>query len=108
MNINSELLSFIAASPTAYHAVANIKAQLEDAGYTALNEGDEWCITAPGKYYVTRNGSSIIALRIPKADFRGFMIMASHSDSPTYRIKDKPVTRPPVCTPSSPWRVTAG
>lgn len=93
MDINKNLLSFIAASPTAFHAVANIRAQLENAGYTALNEGDDWSITAPGKYYVTRNGSSIIALRIPKADFRGFMMMAAHSDSPTYKIKDKPVNK---------------
>ncbi len=44
-------------------------------------------VTAPGKYYVRRNGSSIIALRLPKPDFRGFMVMAAHSDSPSFKIK---------------------
>lgn len=83
------LLDFISASPTAFHAAANITAALDAAGYTRLYEGEKWEIGC-GKYYVTRNSSSVIALNIPKRDFRGFMIMAGHTDSPTYKVKENP------------------
>lgn len=87
--VNGELLDFIAASPTAYHTAANVRAAIEEAGYIRLYEGEDWSITG-GKYYVVRNSSSVIALNIPKKDFRGFMIMAGHSDSPSYKIKENP------------------
>lgn len=90
--INSELLDFIAASPTAFHTAANVQKVLERAGYTRLFEGENWSIES-GKYYVVRNSSSVIALNIPKKDFRGFMIMAGHSDSPSYKIKEDPEDR---------------
>lgn len=86
-DINKQLIDFISASPSAYHAVENVRRELDAAGYTELFEGDDWSVTAPGKYYVRRNGSSIIALRLPKPDFRGFMVMAAHSDSPSFKIK---------------------
>lgn len=87
MNINEKLIDFISASPSAYHAVENVRQELDAAGYTELFESDDWSISVPGKYYVRRNGSSIIAFRLPKADFRGYMIMAAHSDSPSFKIK---------------------
>ena len=86
-DINKQLIDFISASPSAYHAVENVRRELDAAGYTELFEGDDWSVTAPGKYYVRRNGSSIIALRLPKPDFRGFIVMAAHSDSPSFKIK---------------------
>ena len=86
-DINKQLIDFISASPSAYHTVENVRRELDAAGYTELFEGDEWSVAAPGKYYVRRNGSSIIALRLPKPDFRGFMVMAAHSDSPSFKIK---------------------
>ena len=86
-DINKQLIDFISASPSAYHTVENVRRELDAAGYTELFEGDDWSVTAPGKYYVRRNGSSIIALRLPKPDFRGFMVMAAHSDSPSFKIK---------------------
>lgn len=91
-----ELLQFIEKSPTAFHAVENLKEMAEKAGYEVLPEADEWQLTAGGKYIVTRNGSSIAAFSIPKEfsqkkqDVRGFHIVAAHSDSPTYKIKEKP------------------
>ena len=87
--VNRELLDFIAQSPTAFHAAANVRKALEAAGYTRLFEGEDWKIES-GKYFVCRNSSSIIALNVPKKDFRGFMIMAGHSDSPSYKIKENP------------------
>lgn len=90
--INRKLLDFIAGSPTAFHAAANVCSALEEAGYTRLYEGERWTFRS-GKYYVMRNSSSVIALNIPAVDFRGFMIMAGHSDSPSYKIKEEPEDR---------------
>lgn len=85
--INRKLLEFLDNSPTCFHAVAGMKARLDRAGYTRLFEGQSWKLEAGKSYYVTRNDSALIAFRIPKADFTGFQIMASHSDSPTFKVK---------------------
>ncbi len=84
---NQELFAFLDKSPTAFHAAANIAEMLEKNGYSQLLEGEKWAIE-PGKgYYVMRNGSSLIAFYAPEKAFRGFRIMASHSDSPAFKIK---------------------
>ena len=85
-NINRELLDFIDRSPTAWHAAANIAAELERAGYTRLYEEENWQLQAPGKYYAVRNGSAVIALNLPERP-DGFLIMAAHDDSPSFRVK---------------------
>lgn len=85
--INQNLLDFLERSPSSYHAVANMAAVLTDAGFVRLNEGERWALAAGQKYYVTRNGSALIAFQIPKADYAGFQIMASHSDSPVFKMK---------------------
>ncbi len=86
-SINRELLDFIDKSPTAWHAAANIAAELERAGYTRLYEEEDWQLRAPGKYYAVRNGSALIALNLPE-EADGFLIMAAHGDSPAFRVKD--------------------
>ena len=83
-----DLLTFLTESPTRFHAVDNLSKELAQAGYTRLSEGKSWDIQPGGKYYVTRNGSALLAFRVPKADFTGFMITASHSDAPTFRVKE--------------------
>lgn len=83
-----DFLHFLNHSPSRYHAVANLCGELEAAGYTRLSEGETRSLAPGGKYFVTRGGSSLLAFRIPRADFTGFMISASHSDSPTFRIKE--------------------
>ena len=85
------LFEFIKNSPSAYHAVNTVREMLDAAGYTELYESDRWKLTVGGKYYVIRNGTSIIAFRTLR-DARGFMIAASHSDSPTFRVKVTPET----------------
>lgn len=85
-----ELFRFIGDSPTAFHAVDRMKKDLEVQGYTGLLEGQDWKLAPGGKYYVIRNGSSLIAFRIPAAEFQGFQIVASHSDSPCLKIKENP------------------
>lgn len=85
-----QLLTFIDKSPTPFHVVDNMKKELDAAGYTQLLEGAQWDLKENGKYYVIRNGASIIAFRIPKKDFVGYQIIASHSDFPAFKIKEHP------------------
>ena len=86
--MNQELFSYIAASPTAFQAVAHTALLLEQAGYRPLRESEEWSIEPDGRYYVTRNGSSLVAFRLPPERPCGFMMTAAHSDSPTFKIKE--------------------
>ena len=83
-----KILELIDKSPTAFHVVENAKAILDSQGFTGLKESDVWNLASGGKYYVTRNDSSIIAFQIPKKDYAGFRIIASHSDSPCPKLKE--------------------
>ncbi len=87
--INQELFEFIKECPTAYHTVGSVSGHLQKEGYTKLQEGEEWNLQAGGKYFVTRNGSSLIAFRIPERVDR-FMITASHGESPAFKVKPDP------------------
>ena len=87
INVNKELFSFLDQSPNAFFAVKNMCDILEQAGMVRLYEGEPWDLEAGKGYYVTRNDSALIAFRIPKADYTGFQIMASHCDSPVFKIK---------------------
>ena len=90
-NTSKELMAFIKKSPTAFHVVNNFSKMLESAGFVKLNEMDRWEIKPNGKYYVTRNDSSIIAFQVPdNMDFYNFQIAAAHSDSPAFKIKENP------------------
>ena len=85
--VNRGLLDFLDQSPNAFYAVKNMKDMLEAHGFQALHEGQSWRLQAGKDYYVTRNDSSLIAFRIPPEGFCGFQIMASHSDSPVFKVK---------------------
>ena len=89
-NIATELTQFIKESPSAFHAVAAMKKEFRANGFTALAENERWHLQAGGNYFVTRNDSSIIAFSIPANGFDGIRIMASHSDSPSFKIKENP------------------
>jgi len=86
--INQELFEFIRRSPSRYHAVAEAARQLEEKGFLRLEEGESWQLQNGGKYYVTRNGSSLIAFRVPEGEAKEFMLSASHSDSPGFRLRE--------------------
>ena len=83
------LISFIEKSPTAFHAVASCAQILEEQGYVRLCEGDEWKLEVGKSYYITRNQSSIIAFRVPTGKARNFMVAASHTDSPMFKVKSE-------------------
>lgn len=85
--LTNEFLNFIEKSPVSFFAVDTIAKMLDKAGFTPLDEADEWSIAKGGCYYVTRNQSSVIAFRVPEEDYGGLMIAAAHSDSPSFKIK---------------------
>lgn len=83
-----ELIDFIDASPSPWHAVASVEARLP--GYTRLDEGQRWELEAGGRYYVVR-GASVVAFVLgsqPVAE-SGFRIIGAHTDSPGLRLKPK-------------------
>ena len=84
------VIDFINACPTAFHAVETMAERFDKNGFERLEEGRKWNLIPGGKYYVTRNHSAMIAFVIPKEPVRKFHIMASHSDSPAFKIKENP------------------
>ena len=82
------LLQFLDASPSVYHAAANIEKELKAAGYLRLSEAEKWTLAPGGKYYISRGGSAVLAFRIPAGTPAGFMMTASHSDRPTFKVKE--------------------
>ncbi len=95
-----DVLSFIDNSPSCYHVVDNLKKQLITDGFTELHEGSDWNILPGGGYFVIRGGASILAFRVPEEvnfasgnnekQITGFHVIASHSDSPSFKIKENP------------------
>ncbi|MCH5151805.1 MAG: M18 family aminopeptidase [Clostridiales bacterium] len=76
---------FLDSSYTAYHTTSNAAAILQEAGFTKLTLGDRWQLKRGGKYFVTRNGSSIIAFVVGKNNI--FNVCESHTDSPSFKVK---------------------
>ncbi|MCC6215054.1 MAG: M18 family aminopeptidase [Polyangiaceae bacterium] len=88
----SDLLEFLARSPTPYHAVREAARRLEAAGYRALDEREPFALEAGARAYVVRGGGTIVALELgtrPPAD-GGFVILGAHTDSPNLRLKPVP------------------
>ena len=81
------LLDFIRRSPTAFHAAENAGAILREAGFEPLEEAARWDLRPGGRYFVTRNLSSVIAFRVPEGPARQVLIAASHTDSPMFKLK---------------------
>lgn len=84
------LMDFIEKSPSCYHVIWNLSEMLQAQGYEELKEEQKWSLKKGGKYYVTRNQSSIIAFQIPEGEMKNFQIAASHSDSPCFKVKENP------------------
>jgi aspartyl aminopeptidase len=87
-----DLIDFIYGSPSAFHAVDNIKNILNKKGFMELNEGDRWEIQKGGRYFVSRNDSAIISFTVGNGIVakKGFKIIGAHTDSPSFRIKPSP------------------
>lgn len=93
---NEGLLKFLDASVTPFHAVESMKAMLETSGFSALEETAIWQLKPDEKYYVIRNGSSLIAFTTPK-DLKGFTMLGAHTDSPNLKLKPNPLIQKEHC-----------
>ena len=87
LTTQQRLFEFLQAGVTPWHAVAEAARWLEAAGYTSLEEAAYWNLEPGGRYYVTRNGSSIVAWRVPDHAIGGWRMSIAHSDNPGWRIK---------------------
>jgi len=85
--IAKDLLSFIAKSPTPFHATLNLLNLFKRNKFTVLDEGETWQIKTNKSYVVTRNDSSIIAFRTGADLAAGINMIGAHTDSPCLRIK---------------------
>jgi aspartyl aminopeptidase len=86
-----DLLAFVNASPTPFHACATAAARLDAAGFTSVDEQDEWPRGTGGRHYVVRDGS-LVAWTVPdgSASTTPFRIIGAHTDSPNLRVKPHP------------------
>ncbi len=82
------LKDFLDGARSMYHAVAYLENVLKNAGYTCLQEGESWELSAGGRYYLTRGGSALLAFRVPDTQPKGFLITASHCDRPAFQVKE--------------------
>lgn len=92
-----DLISFIEQCPSMFHTASTIAARLDAAGFTRLSEGASWQgqLEPGGRYYVVRNGSSVIAFKVgehavAEPDRYHFQLAAAHGDSPTFKVKAAP------------------
>ena len=87
-----DLLTYIAAAPSPYHAVAEGRRRLHEAGFEALDLAGPWP-DQPGRYLVARGGA-LIAWEVPAGagPEQPFRIVGAHTDSPNLRIKPNPDT----------------
>ena len=91
-SFNADLMAFLDASPTPFHAVLSMKKMLGNAGFSELSEAGEWMLKAGDKHFVTRNGSSIIAFVVGRDDLgnNGIRLVGAHTDSPCLMVKPQP------------------
>ena len=91
-SFNAALLRFLDMSPTPFHAVDTMLVALRAAGFEALDERDEWQLQPGGRYFVVRNGSSLVAFCCGESDLlqRGWRMVGAHTDSPNLKVKPSP------------------
>ncbi len=90
---NRELMDFLASSPTPFHAVREMAQRLSEAGFRYRPEADAWRLEPNGRYFTTRNDSSLIAWTAPARGAlaeRGLRMAGAHTDSPCLKVKPEP------------------
>lgn len=89
LKLSKELIDFLYDSPTAFHAVKNVKDILREKGFKELREEDSWALDKEFKYFMTKNDSALIAFTVgpEKVQESGFKIIGAHTDSPSFRVK---------------------
>jgi aspartyl aminopeptidase len=90
-DIVGDLLNFLGASPTPFHAVDEGQRRLAAAGFRRLDEADRWDRLPAGAYYTTSSGTNLIAFALPAPEQRTrFRLVGAHTDSPNLRLKPSP------------------
>ena len=84
----SALCEYLNGAHSVFHAIAGIEAELKGQDYVRLAENQEWNLVEGGKYYVVRGGTAVIAFRVPQGVPKGFLMSSSHSDRPSFRVKE--------------------
>ena len=89
---NQQLCDFIASASTPFHAVAEMERRLKAGGFVELDEESGGELAAGGRYYITRNGSSIIAFIHGRESSpgAGIRMVGAHTDSPCLMVKPSP------------------
>ena len=90
--MTNRLTEFLNASYTAYQATENARQLLLENGFLPLSETEDWALEENGKYFVERNGSSLVAFTVGALDDFSFKIVASHTDSPALKLKENAVS----------------
>lgn len=94
MKTLNEIIRLLNASPSPFHVVKNLEDKLVEAGYSELKEKKPFKLEKGGKYFVTRNHSSLLAFTLPKQDETApFKVVATHTDSPTFKLKPNPIIK---------------
>ncbi len=88
-SFNQDLMRFIDASPTPFHATLQMHERLLAAGFIALDESQPWALETGKKYVLTRNDSSILAFQYGHEPLMqsGIRMVGAHTDSPCLRVK---------------------
>ena len=82
------LVEFIESCPSMFHTVETLRARLDAAGFTYLPEGEPWHVARGSLCYTVRSNSSLIAFKVGSLlDSYHFQVAASHTDSPTFKVK---------------------
>ena len=82
------LKNYLDSAVSVYHAIDSLQNLLDSEGYTRLAECETWNLVPGGKYYMTRSGTALMAFRVPNTTPKGFMMSASHSDRPCFKVKE--------------------
>ena len=82
----NDILNLLSKSKTPYHLTEEVKAILSANNFIELDEKKPFTIEKNGRYYVSRNGSAVIAFTVGE-EVNGFNIIASHTDSPCFKVK---------------------
>ena len=90
-DLGADLRSFVDASPSPFHVVAEMVRRLAADGFTALDERDRWELQPGGRHWVVRDGGSLVAFRVGAAPLAqaGARLVGAHTDSPTFTVRPR-------------------
>ena len=96
------LVEYLNASPTAFHSVAESVRRLRAAGFAELSERQPWSVRPGGRYFFTRNASTLVAFAVGgrAAPGAGFVVVGAHTDSPCPKLKPISKAGPKVRLPA--------